>query len=223
MRVTQPNINARPRLLPVLILALAIVIILRAGDFWIGVSGAMAQPKSGSASDVRVAVGEANDDGARAPTASRGELSLDAPVTSEAHERLLTGLADRRAALDVREAELETREALLRTAEAAIDAKISELKEIELRLDAAQAAAQADETADLVGLAKAYERMRARDAAQIFNLLEDEILVPVAAGMRTQAIASVLAEMEPEKARALTRKLARKSGPQRKAQATVAQ
>ncbi|MEO0880728.1 MAG: hypothetical protein AAFY22_13580, partial [Pseudomonadota bacterium] len=101
--------------------------------------------------------------------------------------------------------------------------KISELKEIELRLDAAQAAAQADETADLVGLAKAYERMRARDAAQIFNLLEDEILVPVAAGMRTQAIASVLAEMEPEKARALTRKLARKSGPQRKAQATVAQ
>jgi len=60
-------------------------------------------------------------------------------------------------------------------------------------------------------LSNAYDRMKSRDAARIFDVLERDILVPVAAGMRTQALAGVLAEMKPENARALTRELAGRS------------
>ncbi len=57
-------------------------------------------------------------------------------------------------------------------------------------------------------MSNAYERMKPRDAARIFEVLDEDILIPVAAGMRTQALAGVLAEMAPEKARALTVALA---------------
>ena len=46
--------------------------------------------------------------------------------------------------------------------------------------------------------------MKAKDAAVIFNALDQDILVSVSSRMRTQALAGVLAAMDPEKARALT-------------------
>jgi len=50
--------------------------------------------------------------------------------------------------------------------------------------------------------------MKPKDAAIIFNELETDILIKVASGMRTQALAGVLAEMNPENARLLTQLLA---------------
>ena len=50
--------------------------------------------------------------------------------------------------------------------------------------------------------------MKARDAAQIFDALDDDLMVSVATRMRTQALAGVLAEMTPARARILTKLLA---------------
>ena len=53
--------------------------------------------------------------------------------------------------------------------------------------------------------------MKPKDAAVIFNALDERILVPLAAGMRTQALSGVLAEMEPDNARRLTTLLAERN------------
>ena len=53
--------------------------------------------------------------------------------------------------------------------------------------------------------------MKAKDAAIIFDALDEEILTSVASGMRTQSLAGVLAQMRPENARNLTKLLAERS------------
>jgi flagellar motility protein MotE (MotC chaperone) len=55
--------------------------------------------------------------------------------------------------------------------------------------------------------------MKARDAARIFEILDDDILIPVASGMRTQALAGILAELSAERAKALTIALANRESP----------
>ncbi|MEL7486986.1 MAG: hypothetical protein AAGJ87_07215 [Pseudomonadota bacterium] len=199
--------GASPRLLPALILALAAAAALRAGHVWFGFAGASAQS---SVSSEAVSADER-----ATPAIDRGEAETAlAPIEqtpSSIEQRLLEHLAERRDALDRREADLETREALLRVAEARLEEKIAIIREERRSLEEVERTRSARVAEDFETLSNAYERMKPRDAARIFEALDDEILVPVAAGMRTQAISGVLAEMAPEKARALTLKLAERA------------
>lgn len=127
---------------------------------------------------------------------------------SETSERLLEQLAARKSELDAREADLDTRESLIEAAELRLESALNALQEEKAALALAEND-RARERSDEIGvLSNAYERMKARDAARIFEVLDDDILIPVAAGMRTQALAGVLAEMAPEKAKTLTIALA---------------
>ena len=63
---------------------------------------------------------------------------------------------------------------------------------------------------ELVGV---YERMRARDAAAVFDGLEDDVLVQVASRMRQANLAEVMGQMDPVRARALTQMLADRARP----------
>ncbi len=53
-----------------------------------------------------------------------------------------------------------------------------------------------------------YQRMRAKDAATVFDGLDDGVLVQVASRMRQANLAEVMGRMEPDRARALTQMLA---------------
>ena len=66
-------------------------------------------------------------------------------------------------------------------------------------------AAQEKQIASLV---KTYSAMKPKDAPRIFDTLNDEVLVPVAQEMKSDALAPVLAAMNPEAAQKLTVKLA---------------
>jgi hypothetical protein len=55
---------------------------------------------------------------------------------------------------------------------------------------------------------KTYSSMKPKDAARIFDGLADEVLVPVAQAMKSDALAPVLAAMNPSNAQKLTVKLA---------------
>ena len=103
---------------------------------------------------------------------------------------------------------MATREALLNAAETRLTERFATLESEIETLNTLLAKKEKVEQAEFDALSDAYERMKPREAARIFAVLEDDILVPVAAGMRTQAIAGVLAEMNPDKARRLTRLLA---------------
>lgn len=208
----------KPRLLPVIMLMLVIIGFFRANDLWVGISGAVAQSEEGAdpsgpaKTPLAQSVNTLEEDDFESTAVPAADIDIALPSESQAEQRLLTGLAERRASLDLREAELDTREKLLQTAEKQIEKRLERLTEEADRLEQVRLSVDETKRQEFITLAKAYERMKPRDAARIFNLLKDDILVPVAASMRTQAISGVLAEMEPDKASALTRKLAENKG-----------
>lgn len=142
------------------------------------------------------------------PPADHSSNASSSPPSGEINNQLAARLAEAREALDARERDLETRESLLVAIEARLDQKAADLNEERAALEALQMVRQEAQAEEFESLANAYERMKPREAARIFEALGDDILVPVAARMRTQALAGVLAEMAPDNAQALTRKLA---------------
>lgn len=138
------------------------------------------------------------------------EASVIAPLprASETSERLLEQLSERKRELDARESELDTRESVLKAAELRLEAAIGALQREKEAIAIAENDRARERRDEIGALSTAYERMKPRDAARIFEVLDDDILIPVAAGMRTQALAGVLAEMSADRAKALTVALA---------------
>lgn len=143
---------------------------------------------------------------------SSAPIALTEPArgarASATSERLLEQLAARKEELDAREAELDTRESVIEAAELRLDASIKALQEEKQALALAADNRARAQSGEIDRLSDAYEKMKARDAARVFEVLDEDILIPVAAGMRTQSLAAVLAEMAPEKAKTLTIALA---------------
>lgn len=177
----------RIRLTPVLMTALFALAAIKASGLWLNFSTAGAETAA-----------------AGAPLA----LAPPAPRPSETSERLLEQLAARKAELDAREETLKTREGVIEAAERRLEAAIKALQDEKNAIALAEEGRARDRRDEIGALSNAYERMKPKDAARIFEVLDADILIPVAAGMRTQALAGVLAEMAPEKAKALTIALA---------------
>ncbi len=181
----------RVRLTPVIMTALFALASMKAAGLWLDFS------KAGAEEVI---------DGA--PILLTGSPSSPEPHRSETSERLLGQLEGRKAELDAKEAQLETRESVIEAAELRLEASIRSLQEEKKSIALAEEGRAHDRRDEIGALSNAYERMKPRDAARIFEVLDDDILIPVAAGMRTQALAGVLAEMAPEKAKMLTISLA---------------
>jgi flagellar motility protein MotE (MotC chaperone) len=134
----------------------------------------------------------------------------DDQIASASEVDVVNSLAKRRRELDTRESQLNTQANMIAAAEARVDAKISQLKQLQAQINALlvqRDQAQKDQIASLV---KTYSTMKAKDAARIFNTLPDEVLVPVAQDMKSDVLSQVLANMNSDNAKALTVKLANK-------------
>lgn len=201
--------RAGPRLLPVAIAALGVVAALKLGDLWFGFDGASAQSSDSQPSAMSVPV-QSKDDEALDEAAQSEPQDAPPPALppGEVERRILEQLAARRAALEDREEELRTREAVIAAAERRLDDRIDKFEQARERLLSLRAEEDAKDAEKIEALIGAYERMKAKDAAVIFNALDEDIMLAVASGMRTQALAGVLSEMQPEKARRLTTMLA---------------
>ncbi|HEY8697085.1 MAG TPA: hypothetical protein VIM02_05670 [Rhizomicrobium sp.] len=132
----------------------------------------------------------------------------DAKETSAAEVDVLTSLSHRRSELDAREDSLTARENLLAAAAKRVDGKISELKQLQLQLQTLLGQRDAAEQKQLEVLVKSYSSMKPRDAARIFESLDDDVLLPVTGAMKPDVLGAVLAQMKPESAQKLTVKLA---------------
>ena len=176
----------RVRLTPVVMTAVFALASLKAAGLWLNFSAA----------------------GAEEATRPSSEISAPVKPSSVTSERLLEQLSVRKQELDEREADLDTRESVIEAAEMRLEASIKALQREKDAIALAENDRSRQETGEIGRLSDAYERMKARDAARVFEVLDDDILIPVAAGMRTQSLAAVLAEMAPEKAKALTIALA---------------
>jgi len=233
----------RFRILPLLILVAAAMFTLKVGTIWQEIAGLNAsvkarpvlaaedkpamegkQPEASSdaAAGDQAAVGEPSADGkpppavpTAAPPGSDG--SFDPRDLSQSEVRLLQALAERRKALDAREYGLNQRDALLKAAEQRLLDKQAELTG--MRAEVKQLLNQVDEeeVKKINSLVKLYENMKPQDAARILNDLELGVLLGVVERMNVRRLAPVLAAMEGDKARAITRALAQREKGQKQA------
>jgi flagellar motility protein MotE (MotC chaperone) len=60
----------------------------------------------------------------------------------------------------------------------------------------------------MAALVKTYESMKPKDAARIFNGMDDALLTDIARSMKSATLAAVLSSMEAKRAETLTRMLA---------------
>lgn len=206
----------RLKILPALIVCSALLLGLKAVGLWAGVStglGAFSLAYAqGAAQERDVQAGTPNDAGEAASAAGEETAAPPPPGTAglptKAEVRVLQSLSDRRAALDARAKDLDLQEKLLQATEQRVDAKIAELKKIQTRIETLLADRDEERETQMAKLVKTYETMKAKDAARIFEKLNQDILIPVAARMREQKIAAILADMSPEAAQRLTVQLA---------------
>jgi flagellar motility protein MotE (MotC chaperone) len=136
------------------------------------------------------------------------DIADDSDTSSAAEVDVLTSLAKRRAALDARQGEIDAHADLLAAAESRVDGKIASLKQLQDKIAQLLGQRDTDQEKQLASLVKTYSAMKPKDAARIFDNLSDEVLIPVAQAMKSDALAPVLAAMTPDAAQKLTVKLA---------------
>ena len=126
---------------------------------------------------------------------------------NESEVKVLQSLAARRESLNKRESNLDLQEKLLMAAESRVNEKIDNLKAIEARIVELLGTRDEEQEEQIASLVKIYETMKAKDAARIFERLETDTLLDVAARMKEQKVAAILAKMNPDSAQDLTVRL----------------
>jgi flagellar motility protein MotE (MotC chaperone) len=155
-----------------------------------------------TAADATTAAGTSSDPaGDDAETASAGEVDV------------LTSLAKRRATLDAREQDLVMQANLIAAAEKRVDDKITQLKALQTQMQTLMGQRDAAEQAQLNAIVKTYSSMKSKDAARIFNTLDDDVLLSVAQAMKPDVLGAIMANMQADAAQKLTVRLANRLKP----------
>ena len=207
----------RPRLLPILIAASAVLFCAKVADIWFAVgtdplNSARAQTPpaatqaAGQPAPPSAPAGAASP--AKPPAPPAKTASRDPSQFSPQEVQLLQSLAQRRNELDKRASDLDQREALLQAAEQRIDDKIAKLGAMQKVIDDAFKKQDQQDDTKLKSLVKIYEAMKPKDAAHIFEQLELPVVLEVLEKMKEQKTAPILASMDPAKAQAVTAALA---------------
>jgi len=217
------------RLLPVLIVTAALVLSVRVGDLWQGVS-VMAQTTPAQTTPPQPAPAQPGARPPTAPTQTAGatggegtgtggadagatnvfKLPPDLLLMTDEEVDLLQALAKRRQELDERARLIEEREVLLQAAERRVDEKVNGLKALKQTIEDLLAQQKEKTESQYQSLVKIYENMKPKDAARIFEELEMAVLLPVVERMKERKVAPVLAKMDPAKAKAITTELAQR-------------
>ena len=196
-----------PRLLPLLILTMVLLILAK---------GAMLAEDAGAAIGLGLRASQAatlSSAHARAEPDAVVTAPMVLPVAQElsANEKtLLQDLRRRRQSLDERERAINERNGLLEAAELRLQRKIDDLTQLQSRLEQADKARNERKDADWIGLVKVYQDMKPRDAAAIFDVLDMRVLLEVLDRMNDRKAAAILAAMQPERARIATQMLAQR-------------
>ena len=211
----------RLRFLPLAIFAGSLILTVKIGGIWEGfgtitVSGAKAQAQAPNQPPaVKGPAGTAPAPARPTPPAAspdemtRRLVTEDPTLLTQSEIDLLQQLAARRDALDKREKELDSRVGMLAAAEARIDNKVLELKKLQTTIEGLIRKHTDQEDVKLRSMVKIYENMKPKDAAQIFDSLELEVLLMVAERMSERKLAPVMALMNPDRAREMTIELTR--------------
>jgi flagellar motility protein MotE (MotC chaperone) len=137
----------------------------------------------------------------------------DAQTATSGEVDVLGSLSKRSAELDAREQELDTQSNLIAAAEKRVDDKIAELKSLQSQLQTLMGQRDAAQQAQINALVKTYSSMKPKDAARIFNDLDDDVLLSVAQLMKPDVLGAIMAQMQSDNAQKLTVRLANRLKP----------
>jgi flagellar motility protein MotE (MotC chaperone) len=196
--------NLSPKKLPRLLRLLPSVVVVGSGLLVLNASGLI--------HDAYAGINTTGADALAPPPAPGNKDFADdqTQIASASEVDVLTNLSKRRTELDSREAQLNSQANILAATEARIDAKLVQLKSLQGQIATLIGQRDAAQEKQLASLVKTYSAMKPKDAARIFDSLNDQVLVPVAAEMKSDVLAPVLAAMNPEQAQKLTVRLANK-------------
>ncbi|MDX1917284.1 MAG: hypothetical protein SFT68_04800 [Rickettsiaceae bacterium] len=128
---------------------------------------------------------------------------------TEEEIKVLMELSTRRDALDKFQKELNTKETLLKTTADKIEAKTKELSALEEKINNLMSQLQEKSNMRIKSLAKIYENMKPIEAATIFDTLEMPLLLELIRNMKEQKVASIIAQMNPQKAKEVSLEFAK--------------
>jgi flagellar motility protein MotE (MotC chaperone) len=199
------------RLIPAAMVTVAAVLGLKA----VAMAESVAETAAHTEDAAHAEEGEHADAAAASITATQCAPATLADMAGLSHEevQVLQALGARREALDARGVEMETQDALMLAAERRLNERLAELRQLETTVN--DLLGQLDEAQEqrLASLVDVYQRMRAKDAATVFDGLSDDVLVQVASRMRQANLAEVMGRMDPNRARQLTQLLADRARP----------
>ncbi len=203
----------RVRLLPVLIVGVAMLLTVRLGELSLGVDLSATSPAAAAEDAEKPESAEdptAEADSHDAEGEAEDELLSDIPVEFTPGEvAVLQDLAKRRNELEAFEKEVEARERLLDAAEGRLEERIAELTQLRDSIEGLVRQYNEQEAAELQSVVKIYETMKPKDAARILGEMEMPVLLGIMETMKERKSAPIIAAMEPERARELTTELAR--------------
>ena len=137
-----------------------------------------------------------------------GVMPLGGGETSVTEQALLERLSTRRTELESYEQELAMRASLVEAAEQRIEERQQTLQSIEDEIASLVEQRKEMEEGQFAGIVAMYETMKPKDAANIFNALDIEVLLRVAKMMSPRKMAPILAEMDTMRAQELTVRMA---------------
>jgi flagellar motility protein MotE (MotC chaperone) len=136
-------------------------------------------------------------------------MKVDTSGSSRSELAILERLAKRRDELGKREQEIEMRDALLKAAEKRLQERVDELKKLENSIRLASRKRDEQQQEDLGKLVAMYESMKAKQAARIFEVLEQDVLLDIVKIMKPRKVAAIMGQMNANAAGALSLSIAK--------------
>ncbi|MFT3727320.1 MAG: hypothetical protein QM759_05825 [Terricaulis sp.] len=214
------------RLLPPVMVTVAVLLGLKALGMAEGVSANAQENAHGAAPAAQPAATQQT--AAATPAAAPAGQCSDPTIAqlaglSQSEVEVLQALQARRVALDQRASSMETQDDLMTAAAQRLDQRIAELHRLQDTVNGLLGQLDEAQQTRINGLVDVYTRMRAKDAAAVFDGLDDETLVQVASRMRNQNLAEVMGKMQPDRARHLTDMIAALARPPANSSSLLAQ
>ncbi len=136
---------------------------------------------------------------------------FDPTSMSVSEMEMLQSLSQRRGEIDAKEKTINERILFLEATEKRVNSKIDELANVQKQIEALKteiqqiaASYKKEEDEKVQSLVRIYETMKPKEAAVIFNQLDNTILIQVLSKMKEAKSAIIMANMDPVKTRVVT-------------------
>ncbi|KFE35678.1 MotE family protein [Thioclava atlantica] len=147
----------------------------------------------------------AEKESATAALASTGKLSTAPGACSPTPEELLMSVRQERDLLADQKKKLDARSAEIELAKQGLDTQSKHLTELKDKVTTLLDKVEKSHTEDVDRLVSIYKNMKPAAAAAIMNDLDIEVTVMVLATMKEREVAPIMAEMNPVRARAVSK------------------